>query len=106
MSQILFDLLFFISGVSLNMAFLHMFSFYETQHHPTIARAKRPYLASKAWGVLQLAIGVVILALCNYQFGFNLPTLFVFLGFALWAIFLGLVSRKHTQREASDDASQ
>ena len=89
-----FDILYFLAGIFLHMSLLHLFSFYETQHHPMIARARNPYLASKVWGVIQFSCGITILALCKFQFGWNLPTLFVCLGFIFWAILLGIVSGK------------
>ncbi len=94
MIQILFYFLYFLSGIFLHMSLLHLFSFYETQHHPMIAKAKKPYLASKIWGVVQLFFGLIILVLCKYQFGLNLPTILVFTGFGFWAIFLGIFSGK------------
>ncbi len=94
MIQVGLDFLFLLSGIFLHMSFLHLFSFYETQHHPMIARARNPYLASKIWGVIQLVCGVIILALCKFQFGWNLPTLFVSLGFSFWAVLLGIASGK------------
>jgi uncharacterized membrane protein YesL len=92
MIQVVFDFLYFLAGIFLHMSLLHLFSFYETQHHPIIARARNPYLASKVWGILQLFFGTIILAFCRFQFGLNLPTLFLFLGFSFWAAFLGIVS--------------
>lgn len=94
MIQAIFDFLYFLAGIFLHMSLLHLFSFYETQHHPIIARASNPYLASKIWGIVQLFFGIIILALCKYQFGPNLPTLFLFFGFSFWAVFLGIVSGK------------
>ena len=99
MIQVVFALLYFAAGIFLHMSLLHLFSFYETQHHPMIARAGNPYLASKVWGIVQLFLGVLILAVCQYQFGLNLPTLFVFLGFGFWAILLGGVSGKRYKHQ-------
>ena len=53
----------------------------------------RPYLASKIWGVIQLTLSLVILLLCRFQFGPNLPAFFVFLGYAFWAVFCGIVHK-------------
>ena len=88
------DTLYFLAGVFLHMSLLHLFSFYETQHHPMIARARNPYLASKIWGVIQLSCGTLILAVGKFQFGWNPPTLSVWLGFSFWAVLLGIVSGK------------
>ncbi len=98
------DLLFFLAGIFLHMSLLHLFSFYETQHHPMVMRAGNPYLASKVWGVIQLACGMLILALCRFQFGWNLPTLFVFLGFSFWALFLGIVSGSRYKKDENRSA--
>jgi hypothetical protein len=92
------DFLYFLAGIFLHMSLLHLFSFYETQHHPMIARARNPYFASKIWGVIQLSCGTIILALGKFQFGWNLPTLFVWLGFSFWAALLGIVSGKRYAR--------
>jgi hypothetical protein len=94
MIQLLFDFLFFMAGIFLHMSLLHLFSFYETQHHPMIAKVRNPYFASKVWGIVQLLCGVRILAFCKFQFDVNLSTFFVVAGFSFWAIFLGIVSGK------------
>lgn len=88
------------------MSLLHLFSFYETQHHPLIARAGNPYLASKVWGVIQLFFGVITLALGRYQFGFNPQTLFVFSGFSFWGVFLGIVSGKRYRQQGNTGKSE
>jgi|ERR1700690_612216 len=98
MTQAGYDFLYFLAGIFLHMGLLHLFSFYETQDHPMIASARNPYLASKIWGVIQLSCGIIILALRKFQFGWNLPTLFAFLGFSFWAVLLGIVSRNKSQK--------
>jgi len=90
MIQTVYDFLFFLAGVFLHMSLLHFFSFYETRHHPMIARAKNPYFASKVWGVIQALCGMMILVFGKYQFGENIPTLCLILGFCFWAVFLGV----------------
>lgn len=87
------------------MSLLHLFSFYETQHHPMIARAVNPYAASKVWGVFQFACAIAILAFTPCQLGRNLPSLLVLLGFCSWAIFLGVASGKRYGRGQEDESS-
>lgn len=103
MIQAGFDFLYFIAGIFMHMSLLHLFSFYETEHHPMISRAENPYLASKLWGVVQMALGISILAFTQYQFGKNLPTLFLFLGFGFWAIFFGIASGSRYKRRKSSE---
>ncbi len=67
--QILDYVLCFISGIFFNMSFLHLFAFFETRNHAMIARSKRPYLASKIWGVVQLCAGAILLILMKVQSG-------------------------------------
>jgi hypothetical protein len=94
-NQIVGYLCSFLSGVFFNMSVLHLFAFYETQNHPMIARSKRPYLASKLWGVVQLGIAALFLALIKFNLGFNANTASLLLGFSFWAILLGIVTKRY-----------
>jgi len=85
----------FASGILFNMSFLHLFDFYETQNHAMIAKAKRPYLASKFWGVFQLGIGAILMALVKFNLGFNPDTLSLLLGFCFWSILLGIITKRY-----------
>jgi len=96
--EILKDILFVFAGVFFHMSFLHLFSFYETQYHPIIAKSKNPYLASKIWGVIQFVVGTLILVLCKYQLGRNIQTLMISIGFIFWALFMGLLAGKHFKK--------
>jgi uncharacterized membrane protein YbhN (UPF0104 family) len=97
--NILIDVLFLFSGILIHMSFLHLFSYYETHYHPIISRSKNPYRASKFWGIFQLLVGMIILYLCKYELGRNLPTLFVLIGFCVWGIFLGVFAGKHFKKD-------
>jgi hypothetical protein len=43
-------------------------------------------LASSLWGGIQLAVGLVIVLLLNYQLQLTFDTLFLFAGFMAWGI--------------------
>jgi hypothetical protein len=92
--DIVFDILFVFAGTFIHMSILHLFVYYETQHHPMIEKSKNPYRASKLWGIVQFIIGSIILYLGNFQFGKNIGTLMVILGFLLWGLFLGFFAGK------------
>ena len=92
--NILYYLLYFIAGVLLNMSLVHLVNFTETRHHPMIARSTMPKLASTLWGLGYLFFGVLILLLLHYQFALSLATVCIFLGFSMWAIFLGIIAEK------------
>ena len=91
--------LYFLSGVLLNMSLVHLVNFAETRRHPIIARSKFPKLASTIWGLIYLFLGGLILLALNYQFAWQLSTAFIFLGFSVWAIFLGIVSERADRRD-------
>ena len=90
--------LYFLAGILLNMALVHLVNFAETRHHPIIARSKTPKLASTLWGLGYLFFGLLILLLFHYQFALNLDTIFTFLGFSVWAIFLGAIAEKRDRQ--------
>ncbi len=92
-------LLYFVSGVFLDMSLIHLTDFDETRHHPMIARSKYPKLASTLWGLFQLFCGILILLLLKYKFELQLSTAFIFLGFAVWAVLLGINSQRRDRRE-------
>jgi hypothetical protein len=84
----------FATGILLNMSFLHLFDFYETQNHGMIAKASRPYLASKLWGVFQLVVAAILMALVKFNLGYNPNTLSLLLGFCFWSILLGIITKR------------
>jgi hypothetical protein len=92
--NILTFLLDFIAGILLNMSLVHLVNYSETRYHPIIARSKTPRLASTLWGLGYLFFGGLILLLLHYQFAFSLDTVFLFLGFSAWAIFLANLAEK------------
>ncbi len=91
-------LFYFVSGIFLNMSLNHLVNFSETRRHPMIARWKSPKLTSSIWGCIQLFAGGIILLLLGYKFELNLNTLFIFLGFSVWAIFLGALGDRADRR--------
>ncbi len=93
--QILDCIFCFLSGIFFNMSFLHLFAFFETRNHPMIAKSRRPYLASKIWGVVQLTAGSILLILVKFHPGYNLGTAFLAAGFCFWAIVLGVITRRY-----------
>ena len=95
---ILYYLLYFVSGIFLNMSLNHLVNFGETARHPMIARTGSPKLASSIWGTVQLLAGGLILLLLGYKFELSLNTLCIFLGFSMWAIFLGALGDKADRR--------
>lgn len=95
-------ILYFLSGIFLNMSWVHLFNFAETQNHPMIKKSKYPRLASTLWGLFQLLCGALILLGLNYQFNWSLNTLFLFLGFSLWAILLGVVGERRDRKAKHD----
>jgi len=98
----LYEFLYFLAGIFLHMSVLHYFSFYEVQHDPLIARSVTPYLASKLWATVQLFCGIIILVFGKFQFGLNIPSLFVALGFAFWGVLTGMLSSKRYPRQQTD----
>ena len=91
---ILDSLLYFLAGILLNMSLVHLVNFAETRHHPMIARSKRPRMASTLWGLGYLFFGSLILLLLHYQLVLSLDTVFIFLGFSAWAIFLAATAER------------
>jgi hypothetical protein len=91
-------LLCFIAGILLNMSLVHLVNYAEARHHPIVARSKTPKLASTLWGLLYLFLGVLILLLLHYQFVLSLSTGLIFLGFSVWAIFLGIIAEKRDRQ--------
>lgn len=89
----------FATGILFNMSFLHLFDFYEIQNHTMIAKAKRPYLAGKLWGVFLLAVGAFLLALIKFNLGYNPDTLSLLLGFGFWSILLGLITKRFDKKQ-------
>jgi len=89
----------FATGILFNMSFLHLFDFYETQNDAMIAKAKRPYLASKLWGVFQLGAGAILMALVKFNLGFNPNTLALLLGFCFWSILLGIITKRYDKNQ-------
>lgn len=94
-TQILEYILCFISGIFFNMSFLHLFAFFETRNHAMIAKSRRPYLASKIWGVVQLCAGAVLLVLMKFHPGYNPATAFLTAGFCFWSILLGVMTTRY-----------
>ena len=90
--------LYFLSGILLNMSLVHLVNFSETRRHPMIAKSKTPKLARTLWGLGQLFFGGLILLLLKYQFALSLATACIFLGFSVWAIFLGVMAEKADRR--------
>ncbi len=95
---ILDDFLLFFAGILLNMSLEHLVNFNITLQHPMIARTQSPKLTSTLWGLGQLFLGGLILLLLHYQLMLSWDTLFVFLGFGLWAIFLAAMSDRGDKR--------
>ena len=89
---------YFVCGVFLNMSLNHLVNFGETARHPMIARTGSPKLASSIWGTIQLFAGGLILLLLDYKFELSLNTLCIFLGFSVWAIFLGALGDRADRR--------
>ncbi len=75
-----------LAGVCFHMSILHFYVFSETASHPMIRMWKHPKLASSLWGGIQLAVGLVIILLLNYQLQPSLDTLFLFAGFVTWGV--------------------
>ncbi len=88
-------LLYGVAGILLNMSLAHLANFAETTRHTIIARTSAPKIASTAWGILQLFLGGLILLLLGYKFELSWNTLCVFLGFSLWALFLGVIADRN-----------
>ncbi len=87
-------LLYFIAGILLNMSLFHLENFAETRRHPTIAWSQYPKLVSTIWGLVQLFFAILILLLLHYKFELRPSTGFIFLGFSVWAVFLGITSER------------
>jgi hypothetical protein len=96
--SILNYVLYFLSGIFLNMSLLHLANFSETKRHPMIARTKSPKLASTLWGLFQLSLGVLILLLLHYQFELSLTTACIFFGFGAWGVFVAAMSDRADRR--------
>ncbi len=75
-----------LAGVCFHMSILHFYVFSETASHPMIRMWKRPKLASSLWGGIQLAVGLAIVLLLNYQLQLTLDTFFLFAGFVAWGV--------------------
>ena len=96
---ILYYPLYFVCGIFLNMSLNHLVNFEETKRHPMIARTGSPKLASSIWGTIQLLAGGVILLLLDYKFELSFDTLFLFLGFSVWAVFLSVIADRLDKAE-------
>jgi hypothetical protein len=90
--SVLDSCLYFLAGICFFMSPQHLFNFTETQRHYLIAKSRSPKVASTIWGIIQLAAGLLILLALHYQFDRNLGTLFIFLGFSCWAIFVRYIA--------------
>ena len=99
--NILNAFLYFLSGILLNMSLVHLVNFAETRRHPMIARSNFPKLASTIWGLVYLFLGVLILLALNYKFELQPSTGFIFLGFSIWALFLGIMSERADRKGKS-----
>ena len=86
--------LYFLSGILTDMGLVHLYNFAETSHHPIFARSKTPRLASTLWGLGYVFFAGLILLLQGYRFELSLATVFIFLGFSAWAIFLAVLAEK------------
>lgn len=92
-------LLLFFAGICFHMSFLHFYGFSETASHPMIRIWRYPKLASSIWGSVQLAVGLIIVLLLNYQLQ-TFDTLFLFIGFAVWGIMRAVVLENKDRNKA------
>lgn len=90
--------LYFCAGIFFHISMLHFFCFSETASHPMIRIWKSPKTASSIWGSIQLFSGLLIILLLKYQFGLNLNTLFLFIGFSGWGILRGFILDRKEMR--------
>ena len=84
--------LYFVTGALFCNVLLHLnwsFSFEKlSEKHKNSLMGS--HLGNAVLGIVYLFIGLLILALLKYQFGLNLNTLFLFIGFALVAFNFGI----------------
>jgi uncharacterized membrane protein len=90
--------LFVLSGILLNMGFVHLLNYSETIKHPIIAKTKNPKLSSTLWGLGYLFAGGLILLLKKYHFDLEINSLLIFIGFSVWAIFLAVIADRADRR--------
>ena len=95
--------LMFVAGISFHMSFLHLFSFYEVQHHPTIKRAKNPYRTSKISGVVFFWASSVIILTSHMEIGTNANTYCLIAGFIFWGLFMGFFAGKRFQKDTEKE---
>lgn len=91
-------LLYFVSGILLNVSLLHLVNFSETRRHPMIRRTKSPRFASTLWGLGQLLLGSIILLLPHYRFEPIFSSALVLLGFGAWGTFVAAMSDRSDRR--------
>jgi hypothetical protein len=91
--------LLFWAGIFIHMGLMHHFSFDKVKTHPMIRMWKSPKIAASVWGIFQLSFAILILLFQNFQFGKNLDTIFVFLGYCFWALLAALFSNKFQDKE-------
>ncbi len=91
-------LLLFFAGICFHMSFLHFYGFSETASHPMIRVWKYPKLASSIWGSIQLAVGLIIILLLNYQLQQTMDTLSLFVGFVVWGIIRAVILENKDRR--------
>jgi hypothetical protein len=101
--NILNYLFYFLAGILLNMSLVHLVNFSETRHHPIIGRSRAPRMASTLWGLGYLFFGVLILLWLHYQFALSLDSVFIFLGFSAWAIFLANLAEKRDKQAKEEN---
>jgi hypothetical protein len=80
------------------MGLVHIFDFEVTKKHYFIKRTKNPRLTSAIMGIITLFLSFLILILLNFTPGINLETLFVFLGFGIWVIFLAISFERYEKK--------
>ena len=91
--------LFFLAGIVIHRGFMHHFSFDRVKTHPMIRIWKSPKMAAAIWGITQFSVALLILLLQKFQFGLNLDTFFVFLGYSFWAVLAALFSTQFQSTE-------
>ena len=60
---------------------------------------KSPKMAAAIWGIIQFFVALLILLPQKFQFGLNLDTFFVFLGYSFWAVLAALFSTRFQSKE-------